>query len=127
MFNKTSYKVSGDRICVTAKKERLTFIESGSHLAWCWVLAHVLSYFIFVTVLLGIIFLFSRFGNQDSLNDFPKVTQLKIVEPDLNPNCLTLKPLIFFFFFFLPSACLMETELMGLCFVYSLAYAAALF
>lgn len=60
-------------------------------------LAHVLSYFIFVTVLLDIIFLFSRFGNQDSLNDFPKVTELIIVELDLNPNCLTLKPLIFFF------------------------------
>lgn len=32
-----------------------------------------------------------------------------------------------FYFFFLLSACLMETELMGLCFVYSLAYAAAWF
>lgn len=35
--------------------------------------------------------------------------------------------LSFYFFFFLLSACLMETELMGLCFVYSLAYAAARF
>ena len=29
------------------------------------------------------------------LDDFPRVTQMLIVEPCLNANCLTLKPVVF--------------------------------